>query len=63
MEPARRMGSCNIRVLFERSDIVGNRSYDVTPDGQRFVMIVQSQSTRSLTEAYVVLGWAEELKR
>jgi hypothetical protein len=51
------------RVLFERSDMAGTRSYDVTPDGQQFVIIKQDESTRPLTEAHVVLGWAEELKR
>ena len=48
------------RTLFEGSY---NRSYDVAPDGQHFVMIRQDEAATSLAEARVVLGWAEELKR
>jgi hypothetical protein len=36
------------------------RAYDVTPDGELFVMIPQSQTA---TRIHVVLNWFEELKR
>ncbi len=36
--------------------------YDVTPDGQRFVM-VESAVESDPTEVVVVLNWFEELKR
>jgi hypothetical protein len=40
------------------------RSYDVAPDGQRFLMIRDvSQPEEPITEIHVVLNWFEELKR
>jgi len=57
-------GAGTPRLLFEgvytRSQ-GGSAFYDVTPDGQRFVM-VQVQETGS-TQIHVVLNWFEELKR
>ncbi|MEE8326649.1 MAG: protein kinase [candidate division NC10 bacterium] len=55
------------QVLFEgqyRSD-QGDAHYDVTPDGQRFLMIKESSgdSGESPPELIVVLNWFEELKR
>jgi hypothetical protein len=35
--------------------------YDVTPDGQRFLMIKESE--QQVTQINVVLNWFEELKR
>lgn len=43
-----------------------NRSYDVTPDGQRFLMVQQAENRLSeapISQANVVLNWFEELKR
>jgi len=37
--------------------------YDVSPDGQRFVMIKQSEEAAALTQIVVVQNWFEELKR
>ncbi|MEE8462630.1 MAG: protein kinase [Acidobacteriota bacterium] len=37
------------------------RQYDVTPDGQRFLMIKESE--QQVTQINVVLNWFEELKR
>ena len=39
---------------------VGSANYDVTPDGQRFVMI---QSEQTSGEIHVVVNWFEELER
>ena len=39
------------------------RSYDVTPDGQRFAMVVSNESEIARTELVYVQNWAEELKR
>jgi serine/threonine-protein kinase len=50
------------RILFEGIYVAGTGSYVVAPDGQHFLMIKQDQSSTFLTEARVVLGWAEELK-
>ena len=49
------------RVLFDGSYLGG---YDVSPDGQRFLMLkpVESQ-TSAITQIRVVLNWFEELKR
>ena len=38
------------------------RNYDVSPDGQRFLMIQREQDLKP-TEIIVVLNWFEELKR
>ena len=42
------------------------RTYDISPDGQRFLMIKQgdgSGQTAAATSLIVVQNWAEELKR
>jgi len=38
-------------------------NYDVTPDGQRFLMIKENEQDGRYTRIHVVLNWAEELKR
>jgi hypothetical protein len=35
---------------------------DVSPDGQRFLMLKASEQNTSLTQIVVVLNWFEELK-
>jgi serine/threonine protein kinase/Tol biopolymer transport system component len=40
----------------------GSPDYDITPDGQRFVMI-ETETQVPRTEFYVVVNWLEELKR
>jgi serine/threonine protein kinase/Tol biopolymer transport system component len=37
--------------------------YDVSPDGQRFLMLKYSGQTQALTQINVVLNWTQELKR
>jgi serine/threonine-protein kinase len=52
------------KLLFEgryRTNLRGS-NYDVTADGQRFVMIRAAEGSR-LTELNIVLNWDEELKR
>ena len=39
----------------------GTQQYDVTPDGQRFLMIKQEQTEGA--QINVILNWFEELKR
>ena len=52
------------RLLFERSfDSSTGSGYDVMPDGERFIMIDQSQTTVRPTELIVVQNFAEELRR
>jgi hypothetical protein len=54
------------RMLFEGhyvADKVRQRNYDVTPDGQRFVMVKPSEQELAATQINVVLNWFEELKR
>ena len=53
------------QVLFEGSYLVsniirGNQYYDISPDGQQFLMIKQPEAERQIN---VVLNWFEELKR
>jgi len=38
-------------------------AYDVSPDGQRFLMVKEGDQTAALTQINVVLNWFEELKR
>jgi hypothetical protein len=56
------------RELFEGNYhwIRGLPSYDVTPDGRRFLMIKENApgaATSGRPELVVVLNWSEELKR
>ena len=37
--------------------------YDVSPDGQRFLMVKRSEQAQAPTQINVVLNWFEELKR
>ena len=51
-------------VLFERVFEGGNidmANYDVTPDGQHFIMIEAAQRDASSTPLRVVLNWADSL--
>ena len=38
-------------------------NYDVSPDGQRFLMLKPAEQAQSLTQINVVLNWFEELKQ
>jgi hypothetical protein len=38
-------------------------NYDVTPDGQRFLMVKANEQNISATQINVVLNWFEELKQ
>jgi len=53
------------RILFEGlyDNGVLTANYDVTPDGQRFVMIKESAEQQEAAQINVVLNWFEELKR
>ena len=48
-------------MLFEISATSGQ--YDVSSDGQRFLMVQQNEQATSATQINVVLNWFEELKR
>jgi Tol biopolymer transport system component len=41
---------------------VSSSNYDVTPDGQRFLMIKEQSGSIDGTNVVVVLNWAEQLK-
>jgi len=55
------------RVLFERQYVPTpgtNSNYDVSPDGQRFLMLKPSEQAQAApTQINVVLNWFEELKQ
>jgi len=52
------------KVMFEGPYLnVPGVSYDVTPDGQHFIMIEENQKAASTTQLNVVFNWFEELKR
>ena len=52
---------------FETSASIGSRSYDISPDGQRFLMLTEGAPTNpddtvaGLTQIHVVLNWDQEL--
>jgi Tol biopolymer transport system component len=54
------------RLLFQDAshvlDAIGNANYDIFPDGQRFVMIQETQA-RDEPRVVVVQNWHEELKQ
>ena len=58
------------QMLFERPGLGGAQQgvptpdFDVSPDGQRFLMLKAGEDQQSaLTQIHVVLNWFEELKR
>jgi len=51
------------RLLFENRGYAGLGNYDVAPDGQHFLMIMQEDAAATPNELNVVLNWTEELKR
>ena len=54
------------RLLFERNfqrATLSRANYDVTPNGQRFVMVKPSEQQGAATQINVVLNWFEELKQ
>jgi hypothetical protein len=55
------------RALFKGEYVMVNagRTYDVTPDGRRFLMIksAAAATSSSTPQLVVVLNWQEELKR
>jgi hypothetical protein len=53
-------------LLFEghyRPTNVSLPRYDVSPDGQRFLMVKDAGAERSTTQINIVMNWFEELKR
>jgi len=53
------------RVLFEGHymTVASIPDYDVSPDGQRFLMVKQDEQAASATQINIVQNWFEELKR
>jgi hypothetical protein len=53
------------RVLFKGQfdNIPWAANYDVSPDGQRFLMVQAAATTATASQIHVVLNWFEELKR
>jgi serine/threonine-protein kinase len=55
------------RMLFERqyapSATATSRNYDVSPDGQRFLMVKTLEQEPPISQINVVLNWFEELKQ
>ena len=54
------------KLLFEGHYEAGNffeRDYDVSPDGQRFLMIKASEQEQAATQLNLVLNWSDELRR
>jgi hypothetical protein len=54
-------------VLFEAAQYVPTPAsvpnYDVSSDGQRFLMVKRNDQAQTITQINVVTNWAEELKR
>jgi eukaryotic-like serine/threonine-protein kinase len=63
-EPTFKFGKA--QVLFPGRYILANRNFDISPDGQRFLMIKEATpilEPSARDEITVVLNWTEELKR
>ena len=63
LQPAFAAGTPHL--LFEgayRTSPTNSFGYDVTPDGQRFLMVQNVVPERAATQINVVLNWSEELK-
>ena len=56
----------NTKQLFESDHFLSNeawqRSYDISPDGQRFLMLKDIYTKRAPAQINVVVNWFEELK-
>jgi len=51
-------------VLFEGNYInIGGRSYDVSPDGSRFLLLKPVEESTSTDQLNIVFNWFEELER
>ncbi|MGH9787581.1 MAG: hypothetical protein ACRD4U_02610 [Candidatus Acidiferrales bacterium] len=50
------------QVPYEQMDGV-RPNYDVTPDGQRFLMIKAIETDSAPAQINLILNWSEELKR
>ena len=54
------------RLLYEgnlQSGLMFRTNYDISPDGQRFVMIQEDTPDSETAQINVVLNWFEELKQ
>ncbi len=55
------------KILFTGTyTVADSRNYDISPDGQRFLMnkdVEQTEEESAGTEVIIVLNWFEELKR
>jgi Tol biopolymer transport system component len=51
------------QMLFEPSWVGGRSIYDVTPDGQRFIMVTRPGAAAPPSTITVVLNWSAALKR
>jgi len=55
------------RLLFEglytAAFMESSLNYDISPDGQRFLMVTDVEEDTGLTQSHVTLNWFEELKR
>jgi hypothetical protein len=40
-----------------------SRGYDISPDGKRFLIMIETGEDPSPTEIHITLNWFEELKR
>jgi hypothetical protein len=52
-------------MLFEGPYVLSaiwDRNYDVTPDGQRFLMVRQDDAGDSTVRLNIIVNWLEELK-
>ena len=50
------------RLLFESPMALSQRDFDVTPDGQSFLIIQAGEQQAEANQINVVLNWFEELK-
>ena len=49
--------------IYEKNDLGFGPYYDVTADGQRFIMVKTVEDTSSSSRINVIVNWQEELKQ
>ena len=62
-QPALRPSKPEVLFVMPAWVLPGQRNYDVTRDGRRFLMIKESEQVTAATHINIILNWQEELKR
>ena len=62
-EPTLEVSTPELLFTGDYVDFDGTGEYDISPDGQKFLMLTGAETVESRGQIHVVLNWFEELKR